>query len=145
MKTDDIITPILLATSFLVTSGCSYDDDETADFDASHIHKTWYVAQKAFNGSIAIYEPDNECGRPYLTLEDNYTFEKMVTDNCGQHTTTGTWQLDEHNKKLTLTYNDSVRHCEIHVLNEGTLALQSTFDIDGNGTVESVRETYLAD
>jgi hypothetical protein len=134
-----------LGATLLFTAGCSYTDSHPDDFDAGHIYKKWYVAQKAFNGAITVYDPDTACERPYLIFEEDYTFEKVLTSNCQHYTTAGTWHLDTDQRNLILTYNDSVRHCDVHVLNSGTLALQSTFDINGDGIVESVRETYLAD
>lgn len=143
MKTNTTITAIAFGTFLLLSSGCSYADSHPTDFDAGHIHKKWYVAQKAFNGTIIQYDPETDCTRPYLHFKEDHTFERVVTNNCELNITTGTWHIDAGERILTLAYNDSVRPCDIHVLNNGTLALQSTFDINGDGNAESVRETFL--
>lgn len=125
------ILPILFLA--VLSLSCDCGDDSPSDFEPSALGGRWKLSQKVFEGNLQASPRNIEI---HFNNDGTYTRYDNASPFC-----TGTYSLE--GKRLEMVSADCENSvADVPMLTRNTLALQLQYDADGDGDVESVRETF---
>jgi hypothetical protein len=124
----------------LLLYSCNCADDNRTDYDPAAISGSWKLAQRISGGEITIY---NENHYKHLRFNTDSTYSSHETITGEVHTRTGFYTLQDGELMMISNGSDTITAI-VAYLNSNTLALQFEHDHDNDGTIDSVRESYVS-
>ncbi|RZJ35752.1 MAG: hypothetical protein EOO51_04050 [Flavobacterium sp.] len=127
----------LLAVAF---AGCSKDDDPSIDYD--QLNKKWYYDTTVVNGHSFPYDDNEECGKDYIQLLADGTYNDVDVFECNEYTDTGFWTREGN----VITISDGVNSAQgtVKKLTSTRFEVKTTYDYDGDGNDDTVIERYVS-
>ncbi len=136
------MTKKFLALGFaaLFLASCSKDDDNS--IDASKLTKKWYYESTKINGVVIPYTDHEECGKDYIEFVEGGVMRDVDVWDCVEDVETYAWSLS--GKKLTIVDGTDVETATVKTLSNTKLVISAKYDLDGDGTDETVYENFTS-
>ncbi|WP_298156355.1 lipocalin family protein [Flavobacterium sp.] len=133
---------LTLGAAALLLASCSSDDNGSSSIDQSLLHKKWYYVSYEVGGQNFPYDDHEACGKDYIELKADGTVRDVDVSECEEVVDQYNYTVDGNT--ITLSLAGVTRAGKVLKLTGNTLQVEATFDFDGDGTAEVVKENYTS-
>ena len=133
---------LFLGLAALMLTSCSNDDDNSTSIDSTELTKKWYYSSTVFGGTTFPYDDHEACGKDYIEFVEGGVLRDVDVWDCEEDVYLMAWDLNGN--KITLSDGLDTAVGTIKKLTDSELHVQSKYDYDDDGDMETVIEKFTA-
>ncbi|AWA29042.1 hypothetical protein HYN48_02480 [Flavobacterium magnum] len=134
---------MLLGAATLLLASCSGDDDNgSSSIDQSLLQRKWYYVSYEVAGQTFPYDDHETCGKDYIELKTGGVVRDVDVVDCEEVVDQYTYTVSGN--VITLTAAGVSRTGKVLSLNAQTMQVEASYDFDGDGDNEVVKETFTS-
>lgn len=133
---------MILGAAALLLASCSSDDNGSSSIDQSLLQKKWYYVSYDVAGQNYPYDDHETCGKDYIELKAGGVVRDVDVLNCAEVVDEYSYSVDGN--KIILSSQGVSTTGKVLNLTATTLQVQATYDFDGDGDAEIVKENFTS-